>query len=146
MLFIGSNFIKWESWMETLWKMYVSTFLYVIWYISIVLETIHRLDVYLSIKVTNLKSSLSGPEISHQKIKMRHLSTKKISHRKRIVDIHNHFRASVNPPAKDMLKMVSLHLSNLLGFIFQTEWYQCYWISCFTCKPQLFPSLFLYHL
>ena len=47
------------------------------------------------------------PEISHEKIKLRHLSTQKLSVRNRIVDIHNHFRASVKPPAKNMLKLVS---------------------------------------
>ena len=51
---------------------------------------------------------ITDPEISHEKIKLRHLSTQKLSIRNRIVDIHNHFRASVVPPAKNMLKMVSL--------------------------------------
>ena len=48
-----------------------------------------------------------GPEISHKKISIRrHLTPQKWSVRNRIVDIHNHFRASVKPPAKNMLKMV----------------------------------------
>ena len=51
---------------------------------------------------------IADPEISHEKIKLRHLSTQKFSVRNRIVDIHIHFRASVNPPAKNMLKMVSV--------------------------------------
>ena len=48
-----------------------------------------------------------GPEISHKKISIRrHLTPQKLSVRNRIVDIHNHFRASVKPSAKNMLKMV----------------------------------------
>ena len=60
----------------------------------------------------NWKYCFSDPEISHEKIKLRHLSTQKLSVRNRIVDIHNHFRASVKPPAKNMLKLVSHLYSN----------------------------------
>ena len=55
---------------------------------------------------------ISDFEISDEKIKLRHLYTQKISIRSRIVDIHNHFRASGIPPAKNMLKMVSLFRSH----------------------------------
>ena len=64
-------------------------------------------NVVISNNILAIANLLIDPEISHEKIKLRHLSTQKLSVRNRIVDIHNHFRASVNPPAKNMLKMVS---------------------------------------
>jgi len=55
---------------------------------------------------TQWRSFEKWPEISHKKISIRrHLSPQKLSVRNRIVDIHNHFRASVKPSAKNMLKM-----------------------------------------
>ena len=57
-----------------------------------------------------------GPEISHKKISIRrHLTPQKLSVRNRIVDIHNHFRAFVKPPAKNMLKMVKSYSQCTVG-------------------------------
>ena len=55
-----------------------------------------------------------GPTVHHSKITTKFLSPRQKNVQKMIVDIHDHYRAKVDPPASNMLKMVTT-----TGYFFQ---------------------------
>ncbi len=51
---------------------------------------------------------LLGPIIDHKKINLKAIHPRRNLVKRMIVSIHNHYRTKVDPPASNMLKMVSL--------------------------------------